>query len=312
MKRALVFAGQGSQYVGMTKDVTESFIEAREMGVIANEILGYDLLSLMHNGPADRLTETRYTQSALFVHEAMILKVTGIAATADAVAGHSLGEYSALYAAGALSFDEALRLVHLRGTLMFDVGQQIPGTMAAVVGLSDDAVESVCAEYHRGDHEHTVVSANYNAPGQVVISGSRDYIRELVPAFKAAGAKIVKELQVSGAFHSPLLAAAQAAFSEALDAASFADARIPVYTNVDAQARTKSDELRAAAKAQLTSPVRWTQSVQAMASAGISEFIEIGPGAVLQGLVKRTVEGAIQIRGIDTAEQCIQWNDSAR
>ena len=202
-KTAIMFSGQGSQYVGMTKDLCESYPEALALGKQANDLLGFDLLELMHQGPVEGLTETRNTQPALFLHEAMILAITGIHTSAQAAAGHSLGEYSALYAARVLSFEDALRLVRLRGELMFAAGEQTPGTMAAVVGMSDEDVESVCSELNKGGTQ-TVVPANYNANGQVVISGSRDYLREILPMIKERGAKIVKELQVSGAFPQPL------------------------------------------------------------------------------------------------------------
>lgn len=311
MKRALLFAGQGSQYVGMTMDLVQRWPDARALGDQANDLLGYDLVGLMQNGPSEQLTETRYTQPALFVHEAMVLAITQAHDGADMVAGHSLGEFSAYYAAGVLSFADAVRLVALRGRLMFEAGEAVPGTMAAVVGLDDDKVEALCAEHNRDTATATIVPANYNAPGQVVISGSREYVRELLSTFKAAGAKLVKELNVSGAFHSPLLNSASEEFSGALDDVAFADATIPVYTNVDGIATTEAALLRAAAARQLTAPVRWTRSLQAIEADGGSMVVEVGPGSVLQGLAKRTLLSLAPeaCLGLDTEAQCQKWID---
>jgi [acyl-carrier-protein] S-malonyltransferase len=304
MSRALLFAGQGSQYVGMAKELMEKYHVAAELGSRANTLLGVNLTDMMINGPADVLTETRNTQPALFLHEAMILAVTNIHTTAQYVAGHSLGEFSALHAAGVLSFDDAVRLVRMRGELMYEAGLKLPGTMAAVVGLDDDVVESLCAELNTGD-DHVIVAANYNAPGQVVISGSRDHVRASLEAFKQRGAKIVKELNVSGAFHSPLLGQASLPFADALDATTFRDAAMPVIVNTLGSPLTKGDDLREAAKAQLTSAVRWTQSMLAMKGEGVTEYVEIGPGKVLQGLAKRSVDG--DLRGLDTAQDCADY-----
>ena len=296
---ALLFAGQGSQYVGMAKDLADAYASARDLVSLANETLGYNLSSIMFDGPAERLTETRFTQPALFVHEAMVLAVTGRASNASCVAGHSLGEYSALYAAGVLSFTDALALVQLRATVMFEAGTQIPGTMAAVVGLDDAAVRALCDELDGIDGQR-IVAANFNAPGQVVVSGSADYVRASLGRFKEAGAKIVKELQVSGAFHSPLLASAEAPLKERIEATTFADASCPVYVNVSATPLTSGLALKEAVIKQLTSPVLWTATLERMWQDGVRSFTEIGPGKVLQGLVKRTTPEAA-IDGIDTA-----------
>ena len=296
---ALLFAGQGSQYVGMAKDLADAYASARDLVSLANETLGYDLSSIMFDGPAERLTETRFTQPALFVHEAMVLAVTGRASSVSCVAGHSLGEYSALYAAGVLSFTDALALVQLRATVMFEAGTQIPGTMAAVVGLDDAAVRALCDELDGIDGQR-IVAANFNAPGQVVVSGSADYVRASLGRFKEAGAKIVKELQVSGAFHSPLLASAEAPLKERIEATTFADAACPVYVNVSATPLTSGLALKEAVIKQLTSPVLWTATLERMWQDGVRSFTEIGPGKVLQGLVKRTTPEAA-IDGIDTA-----------
>lgn len=299
MKTALIFSGQGSQYVGMAKDLYERFDVAKHLLDAANEQLQIDLKGLMFEGPAEALTETRNTQPALFVHEAAILSLTGIAAAANCVAGHSLGEYSALYAAGVLTFEDALRLVRLRGELMFAAGQSLPGTMAAVVGLDDDAVREICAELNNAP-DAVIVAANFNAPGQVVVSGSAEHVRASMATFKDRGAKMVKELQVSGAFHSPLLNSAKSALAEALESTPFEDAKVDVFVNVSASPMRTGSDLRSAAIEQLTSAVLWTQSMRSMAEHGVEKFVEIGPGKVLQGLVKRTVEN-VTIDGIDTA-----------
>ena len=301
---ALVFSGQGSQYVGMAADCIAADERARALAQRANDVLGYDLVDVMSNGPEDALRQTRYTQPALFLHEAILLATTPLQLRMAAVAGHSLGEYSALYAAGVLSFDDALRLVQRRATLMFEAGNRLPGTMAAVVGMDDDAVRAVCAELNKGG-DQTIVPANFNSPGQIVISGSAEYVRACMPVFKERGAKLVKELQVSGAFHSPLLTEAQDGLAESILATPFADASVPVYTNVSATAVTAATDLQQAALAQLTAPVLWTGTMYAMWNNGITHFVEVGPGKVLQGLIKRTLTDAI-IDGVDT------WADVQR
>lgn len=301
---ALVFSGQGSQYVGMAADIIAADDRARALAARANEVVGYDLIGIMTGGPEDELRQTRYTQPALFLHEALVLTTTPVRSRMTAAAGHSLGEYSALFAAGVLSFDDALRLVQRRATLMYDAGNRLPGTMAAVVGMDDDAVRSLCVELNKGGDE-TLVPANFNSPGQVVISGSAEYVRACMPLFKERGAKLVKELQVSGAFHSPLLAEAQAGLAESIMATSFADATVPVYVNVSASPVTAAAELQAAAIAQLTAPVQWTNTMHALWNAGVTQYVEVGPGKVLQGLLKRTLAEAT-IDGIDT------WADVQR
>ncbi len=293
MARAFLFSGQGSQYVGMGQDLC-----ANEHAAVvfrkADEILGYSLSTICWNGPVETLRETRYTQPALFVHEVAVLAALQQRVQADAVAGHSLGEYSALYCAGVLSFEEALKLVALRGELMFQAGLEQPGTMAAVVGLADEKVEELCATISAG----IVVPANYNSPGQVVISGDAEPLRAALPLFKDAGARMVTELQVSGAFHSPLMQPAKETLAKALHAASFHDANIDVYTNVDARAHREAGLLREQLIAQLVSPVRWTQTLNAMKASGVDDFVEIGPGKVLQGLVKRSLQD-VRMSGFD-------------
>lgn len=303
--KAILFSGQGSQYVGMGADVAGAFPGVRELALHANGILGYDLLKIMSSGPADLLTQTKITQPALFLHEAMVLEVTNIQQTVQAVAGHSLGEFSALYAAGVLSFADGLNLVKIRGELMFASGESTPGTMAAVIGLDDDVVANICQEFGRQDN-HIVVPANYNSPGQVVISGSRELLRSILPVFKEKGARMVKELQVSGAFHSPLLLNVQDEWTSAVNATQFNDPHVPVYVNVSAKATTDRQELRRAIIEQMTSPVLWTQTMQNMFKTGITHFVEVGPQTVLQGLAKRTLTDVIT-EGIDKVSDCERY-----
>lgn len=309
MSLGVLFSGQGSQYVGMTNDLVEAFDTARSLAQHANEILGYDLHAIMVKGPDDELRKTKYTQPALFLHEAMLLEVTTIRASMTAVAGHSLGEYSALYAAGVLQFEDALRLVQVRANLMFEAGTNIPGTMAAVVGLDDDAVRAVCNELN-GVDGNVLVPANFNSPGQVVISGSADYLRTCMPTFKERGAKMVKELQVSGAFHSPLLQEAQQGLADKIRTTSFADASVPVYVNVTGKSLRSAQDLQESAIKQLTSPVLWTNTMHSMWADGITSFCEVGPGKVLQGLIKRTLAEAT-CDGLDTAADVERYSKGA-
>ena len=308
MSRALLFSGQGSQYVGMTRDLVESFDTARQMAARANDLLGYDLQSIMIGGPEEQLRKTRITQPALFVHEAMLLALTSTDGV-SAVAGHSLGEFSALHAAGVLTFDDALQLVHLRAQLMYDVGNATAGTMAAVVGLDDDSVRSICDELS-GVGGNVIVPANFNSPGQVVVSGSAEYVRACMPVFKERGAKMVKELQVSGAFHSPLLNDAQQGLAEKISTTEFSQPRMPVYVNVSAKPVSDPEVLKESAIRQLTSPVLWTSTMHAMWNDGIRSYCEVGPGKVLQGLVKRTLAEAT-IDGIDTAADVMRFTSNA-
>jgi [acyl-carrier-protein] S-malonyltransferase len=310
---ALLFSGQGSQYVGMMRDLAAEFPEAAQILAQADAIMNIattPFSAICFDGPADTLKETRYTQPALFVHEAILTTLLREKlhqkASIQAVAGHSLGEYSALFAAGVVDFETALKLVKLRGELMFRAGEHEPGTMAAVVGLDDDRVREVCERLNDpeklGDRTKILVAANFNSPGQVVISGSADYLRAQMLAFKEAGAKLVKELPVSGAFHSPLMESAKAELARAIEAAQFRDATVDVYANALAKPLRAAAELKSALVQQLVAPVLWTQSLIAMRSAGIDTFYELGPGTVLQGLVKRTVDGAgVSIGGFDTA-----------
>ncbi|NQW29452.1 MAG: ACP S-malonyltransferase [Ignavibacteria bacterium] len=305
MSTALLFSGQGSQCVGMAKDLYEQFPAAAKLMDRANEVVGYSLTDLMFDGPDTQLKETRYTQPALLVHEAALLELTNAYRTCTGVAGHSLGEYSALYASGALQFDDALTLVQLRANLMFDAGNEIPGTMAAIVGLDDETVTALCDELH-GVDGNVLRAANFNSHGQVVISGSADYVRQCLPIFKERGAKIVKELQVSGAFHSDLMESAKQQLLDAISNTQFQNSSVDVFVNVTGLPIRLAGDLKHAVGEQLTKPVQFTKTLLNMKDAGFTNFIEIGPGKVLQGLVKRTVEGA-EISGLDTAGSVVEF-----
>jgi [acyl-carrier-protein] S-malonyltransferase len=297
---ACIFSGQGSQYVGMTADIIRDFPSAADRMKQACDIAGFPLDEICINGPAELLKETRYTQPALFVHEALIWDLVKNNVHADAFAGHSLGEYSALYAAGVLSFEDAMKLVVLRGSLMFSAGNAKPGTMFAVIGMSDEAVSTLCKEL--SGVQGIIVPANFNSPGQIVLSGDAEYLREKASLFKEAGARMVTELQVSGAFHSPLMNAASEELGKAIDAVQFNAPIKPVYPNVTGTPIEDPQELRRVLLEQLTSPVLWAQSLLTMHQNGITSFTEIGPGKVLQGLVKRTIsDPALTISGIDTS-----------
>lgn len=301
MNSALLFSGQGSQYVGMLQDLYDKYPEAKELIDSADKALGYKFSEICFDGPIEKLRETRYTQPAIFLHSAVVYNLIGSKLSFNAVAGHSVGEYAALYAAGVMKFEYALRLVALRGELMFNAGESLPGTMFAVLSLPDEKVIEVCEKLSDNPDGNVVVAANFNSPGQVVVSGSRDYLRDNVTAFKEAGTRIVKELNVSGAFHSPLMKPAQDELEKAINAINFENAKVPVYTNVYAKPVSEADQLKDALVKQLTSPVRWTQILENMKVDGIENFVELGPGKVLQGLVKRTLK-EVEFSGFDTAD----------
>ncbi len=296
---AYVFPGQGSQYVGMAKDIFQAHPASRALMEKADALLGFPLSAICFSGPEEELRQTKNTQPAIFLHSVAAFALTR--GEPSMVAGHSLGEYSALVAAGALTFEDALRLVRLRGELMQRAGEEQPGTMAAVVGLAPGVIDDVCRE---AAAEGIVQPANFNSPGQIVISGSVEGVRRGMALARERGARIVKELVVSGAFHSPLMAGAQAGLKEGLDGATIRDARVPVYANVTAEPVRKADEIRSLLYRQLTSPVRWEESINNMVRDGMTACTEIGPGKVLQGLVKR-IAPAVATAGVDT------WNDAA-
>lgn len=296
MKKVALFSGQGSQYVGMLQDYYENNNEAQILIEKANEILGYSLNDICFNGPSEKLKETRYTQPALFLHSAVVNDLTKNNQKIDAVAGHSVGEYSALYSAGVISFEDTMNLVSLRGELMFSTGENEPGTMFAVIGMDDDILIELCKEL--SSEVNVVVPANFNSPGQIVISGSRDYLRKHSGIFKQRGARMAMELPVSGAFHSPLMKPAQDKLAEAINSIDFNNASIPVYNNVDANPETNSESLKKKLIEQLTAPVLWTRTLSNLQMNGFTDFIEMGPGNVLQGLCKRTLKD-INITGFD-------------
>jgi len=293
---AYMFPGQGSQYVGMGKDIAHAFDPARRIFERADEVLGFRLSTVCFEGPEDELRQTRNTQPAIFLHSMALASVLR-GAKATMAAGHSLGEYSALVYAGAISFEDGLRLVRLRGELMQQAGVELPGTMAAIVGLDPAVLEDVCKN---AETDGVVRPANFNSPGQVVISGSVAGVRKAMQLAKAAGAKLAKELPVSGAFHSPLMEPAREGLKAALETVAIRDAEFPVYANVTASAVTSAREIRRLLFEQLTKPVRWEETVANMVADGASRFVEIGPGKVLQGLVKRIAPN-VEAAGIDKA-----------
>ena len=286
MKHAYVFPGQGAQAVGMGKDLYDNVPEAKALFEQANEILGFRITDIMFAGTDEELRQTRVTQPAVFLHSVIMAKALGV--EPDAVAGHSLGEFSALVVAGALSFEDGLKLVSKRAMAMQAACEAQPGTMAAILGLDDKTVEEICASV-----DGVVVPANYNCPGQLVISGTNEAIDEACAKLTAAGAKRALKLNVGGAFHSPLMEPARVELEAAIAAAPFAKPVCPVYQNVDAKPHTDPAEIRANLIAQLTSPVRWTQIVQNMLADGATSFTELGPGSVLQGLIKKVDRSAV-------------------
>ena len=284
MSKAYVFPGQGAQFVGMGKDLYESNAKAKELFDKANEILGYRITDIMFEGTDEDLKQTKVTQPAVFLHS-VITALCLDDFKPDMVAGHSLGEFSALTAACALTFEDGLRLVYARAMAMQKACEAAPSTMAAIIGLPDEAIEKICAEVSK--EGNVVVPANYNSPGQVVISGNVEAVKEACAKLKEAGAKRALPLAVGGAFHSPLMEPARVELAKAIEAAPVSQPVCPVYQNVDALPHTDPKEIKDNLLKQLTAPVRWTQSVQHMLADGMTEFVECGPGTVLTGLIGR-------------------------
>ncbi len=296
-KKVFLFPGQGSQYVGMAKDLFEKSVEAKEMILTAEEAAGVQLSHIMFNGPEEALKQTDVTQPAIFVHSVILSSIIRLM-DADMAAGHSLGEYSALVSAGAIQYYDAVKLVRKRGELMLRAGIEQPGTMAAIMGMDSESLNEICQEV---SSRNVVQCANFNSPGQIVISGSVDGVYETMKIAKEKGAKLVRELVVSGAFHSPLMSSAKEEFKKELDSTNFYDAKFPVYANVTAKPVTKKAEIVDALYKQLDKPVLWEDTIKNMISDGAEEFIEIGPGKVLQGLVKR-INPDVKFFGIDKYE----------
>ena len=293
--KAFVFPGQGAQFVGMGKDLYESNALAKELFDKADEILGFKITDIMFAGTDEQLKETKVTQPAVFLHSVIQALCLDEAFNPDMVAGHSLGEFSALVASGALSFEDGLKLVAARANAMQKACEANPGTMAAIIGLLDEKVEEVCASVSTDDN--IVVAANYNCPGQLVISGNIDAVNKACEKMKEAGAKRALPLKVGGAFHSPLMQPAKDELQAAIEKTTFKMPKCPVYQNVDAKAHTDAAEIKSNLIAQLTSSVRWTASVQAMIAAGANDFTECGPGTALQGMIGR-IDKSVSAHGI--------------
>ena len=297
--KAFVFPGQGAQFSGMGKDLYETNETAKALFEKANEILGFRITDIMFAGTDEELKQTRVTQPAVFLHSVISAICLGDDFQPDMVGGHSLGEFSALVAAGALSFEDGLRLVHARALAMQKACEVAPGTMAAIIALPDDTIESICSEVS-AEGNGVVVPANYNCPGQLVISGNVEAVNAACDKLKAAGAKRALVLPVGGAFHSPLMQPAGEELQKAIEEVEFKTPRCPIYQNVDAQAHTDASEIKQNLMAQLTASVKWTQEVNNMIEAGATDFTECGPGKALQGMIAKIAKGneAVTVKGI--------------
>ena len=293
MSTAYLFPGQGSQSVGMGQSHYEENDEFASYVDRANEVLGFDLKQIMFEGPEEKLKQTEFTQPAIFLHSIALYNT--LDANPDMVAGHSLGEFSALVACGAVQFEDALKIVRRRGELMQQAGEENPGTMAAVIGMDDEVVERICKQA-ADEVGKEVIAANYNCPGQLVISGDVDAVKKAVQLLKEEGCRLAKMLPVSGAFHSSLMQSAYDGLKDGLESLDISKPNCPIYSNYTAEPTTDPEEIRSNVLNQLLNPVRWTQTLQNMGQNGADTFVEVGPGKVLQGLVKRTLDG-VEING---------------